>query len=90
MTRADVVAERRAYLEGGLADVACWRCGACVRAGKRSPQQTSVQWTVRAGRDCATLAAADAAGRPRALVPTCPDLRDSIDRAAREGRLEVA
>ncbi|MFI7600447.1 hypothetical protein [Actinoplanes sp. NPDC049681] len=87
---SDTLAERRAYLEDGLAELSCDRCGALVRAGKRSLQQTSVQWTVRAARECTALAAAHAAGRPAALVPTCPDLRDSIDRAVREGRLEVS
>jgi hypothetical protein len=89
MTRADTLAERREYLEGCLADIGCGRCGAVVRARKLSPQQTSVQWTTRAERACATLTEATAAGRPAALVPTCPALRDSIDRAVREGRLEV-
>ncbi|MEV6600007.1 hypothetical protein AB0M36_24590 [Actinoplanes sp. NPDC051346] len=86
---SDTLAERREYLEEGLSDIGCARCGALVRAGKRSPQQTSVQWTVRAANACAALATAHAAGRPAALVPTCPDLRDTIDRAVREGRLEV-
>jgi hypothetical protein len=87
MTRADTLAERDEYLEGGLTDVRCDLCGTLVRARKASPQQTSVQWTRPAARSCIRLGAAG--GRPHALVPTCPDLRDSIDRAAREGRLEV-
>ena len=34
---------------------------------------------------------AEAAGdRPTALVPTCPNLRETLDRAVREGRLEVS
>jgi hypothetical protein len=90
MTRADTLAERRAYLEDGLAELCCARCGAEVRARKLSPQQTSVQWTTRAARECATFAEAAAGGRLAALVPTCPELRETIDRAVREGRLEVA
>lgn len=89
MTRADTLTERQEHLDGGLAAVRCARCGAEVRARKLSPQQTSVQWTGRAERSCTTLAAAAAAGRLTALVPTCLHLRDSIDRAVREGRLEV-
>jgi hypothetical protein len=89
MTRADTLTERREYLEGGLAEVPCGRCAARVRVRKQSPQQTSVQWTARAARQCRELSAAAADGRPTALVPTCPDLRASIDRAVREGRLEV-
>ncbi|MEU7907165.1 hypothetical protein [Actinoplanes sp. NPDC049118] len=90
MTRADTLAEQRAYLEGGLAELRCGRCGARVRAKKSSPQQTSVQWTTAATRECDELAALAADGRPTALVPSCPSLRDSIERAVHEGRLEVA
>jgi len=89
MTPADTLAERRAYLEGGLTEISCGHCGARVRARKASPQQTSVQWSTPAARSCARLAAA-AGDRPTALVPTCPELRDSIDGAVREGRLEVS
>lgn len=78
--------ERREYLEGGLIGIGCDGCGMPVRAGKRSTMQTSVQWS---GRACALLAD-QAGGRPTALVPTCPKLRESIDRAVREGRLEVS
>jgi hypothetical protein len=82
MTAAD---ERRDYLEGGLVDVGCEACGVPVRAGRKSTMQTSVQWS---GRACARLAEA-AGNRPTALVPTCPELRATLDRAVREGRLEV-
>ncbi|MEU8240124.1 hypothetical protein AB0C07_17900 [Actinoplanes missouriensis] len=80
------LSERDSYLAGGLSEIACDRCGAVVRAGKRSAMQTSVQWP---GSGCAFLS--DIAGeRPTALVPTCPDLRDSIERAVRDGRIEVS
>jgi hypothetical protein len=80
------MSERSEYLEGGLVGIGCDECGTPVRAGRRSTTQTSVQW---AGGACALLIA-EAAGRPTALVPTCPKLRESIDRAVREGRLEVS
>ncbi|GGN82884.1 hypothetical protein GCM10010112_60600 [Actinoplanes lobatus] len=80
------MSERRDYLEGGLVDIGCDGCGIPVRAGKRSAMQTSVQWR---GQAC-ELIAVEAGGRPTALVPTCPKLRESIDRAIREGRLEVS
>jgi hypothetical protein len=84
MTRADTLAERRAYLDGNLTEVRCESCGLAVRARKSSPVQTSVQWTTTCGR-----LREEAGDRPTALVPTCPALRDSIDRAVREGHLEV-
>ena len=89
MTGPQTLADRREYLEDGLTGLACEHCGARVGVRKLSPQQTSVQWSAQAERRCATIAEATAAGRPAALVPTCPGLRDSIDRAVREGRLEV-
>ena len=81
MTRADTRTERQEYLQGGLEELACARCAALVRVRKSSPQQTSVQWTTEAARRCTTGLGA--------LVPTCPDLRASIDYAVRTGRLEV-
>lgn len=89
MTPADTLTERQTYLEGGLTEVSCEHCGVRVRARKASAQQTSVQWTAPAARSCPRLAEA-AGARPTALVPGCPDLRDSIDGAVREGRLEVS
>ena len=76
-----MLTERQEYLEGGYAELACARCDALVRVRKSSPQQTSVQWTTAAEKTCAT--------RLTALVPTCPDLRASIDDAVRAGKLEV-
>ncbi|GAA2643313.1 hypothetical protein [Paractinoplanes durhamensis] len=74
--------ERQEYLEGGFEKVECARCEALVRVRKSSPQQTSVQWTTDATRLCAA--------KLNALVPTCRDLRASIDDAVRAGKLEVS
>jgi hypothetical protein len=74
--------ERQEYLEGGFDELLCARCDALVRVRKSSPQQTSVQWTTRATARCAA--------KLNALVPTCPDLRASIDDAVRAGKLEVS
>ena len=70
--------------------VECERCGARVLAAKFSPQHTSVQWTGAAVRACAEFSVAAALGRASALVPGCDSLRDSIDVAVKDGRLEVA
>jgi hypothetical protein len=87
--RPDTVADERAYLNGGLRELACDGCGALVRVKKSSLQQTSVQWTTRAVRQCAEFTARVALGETTALVESCATLRDSIDRAVREGRLEA-
>jgi hypothetical protein len=70
-------------------EVSCARCGAVVLAAKFSPQQTSVQWTPAAVRNCAEFAARVAAGEQTALIDSCASLRASIDAAARDGRLPV-
>jgi hypothetical protein len=87
MTEPRTLADRREYLEGGLCDLACEHCGSKVRVKKTSPQHTSVQWTAQAVRDCVEFATRAAPDRPTALIATCARLRDSVERAAREGRL---
>jgi len=82
MTGAKTLTERQEYLDGGYVVLSCARCDALVRVRKSSPQQTSVQWTTAAESICST--------RLNALVPTCPDLRASIDDAVRAGKLEVS
>lgn len=84
-----------------LREVTCERCAAVVWATKFSPQHTSVQWNADAAAKCAEFAEyaasragdGDHAGRaaPGARVPlrTCASLWATIDRAVREGRLEV-
>jgi hypothetical protein len=75
--------------EAGLCPVGCARCGAVVQVAKFSWQHTSVQWSLAAVRACAEFSARAEAGEPSALIDTCASLRDSIDRAVIEGRLEV-
>jgi len=77
--------ERHAALQ----EVACDRCAALVLVAKFSPQHTSVQWSRAATAACAEFSAREAAGERSALIDTCASLRDSIDRAVAEGRLEV-
>jgi hypothetical protein len=72
-----------------LREVACDRCAAVVLVTKFSPQHTSVQWSLEATAACAEFSAREAAGERSALIDTCTSLRDSIDRAVAEGRLEV-
>jgi hypothetical protein len=63
----------------------CRRCGTDVLVAKTSLAQTSVQWTDSSG--CVELAAP--AGLRTAVVPTCGQLRDSIESAVRAGTLPV-
>jgi hypothetical protein len=76
--------------QGALCAVECGRCGAEVLAAKFSPQHTLVQWTDAAVRVCAEFMAFESLGQTSARVAGCGSLRDSIDVAVKDGRLEVA
>jgi hypothetical protein len=84
---ADPPADER---ETGFRPVECARCGAAVQVAKFSRQHTSVQWSLAAVRACAEFSARAAAGEQSALIDGCASLRDSIDRAVLDGRLEVS
>jgi hypothetical protein len=73
----------------GFQRVNCDRCDAAVLVVKFSQQHTSVQWSPASMQACAEFSARAAAGEQTALIDTCASLRDSIDRAVRQGRLEV-
>ncbi len=72
-----------------MQDVACRRCGTTVLVRKNTLTQTSIQWLADAGETCTELAQQRVAGRPTGLASGCTSLRESIDEAVREGRLEV-
>jgi hypothetical protein len=75
--------------DAGFQPVGCEQCGTTVLVAKFSPQQTSVQWSLASVRACAEFSARAAAGEQTALIDTCASLRESIDRAVLQGRLEV-
>lgn len=75
--------------EAGFRPVGCERCGVAALVAKFSPQHTSVQWSLESVQACAEFSARAAAGEQTALIDTCSSLRDSIDRAVRDGRLEI-
>jgi hypothetical protein len=70
--------------------VICGRCLAEVQVAKFSPQHTSVQWNPDAMGACAEFTARSAAGEQSARIASCGSLRECIDRAVLEGRVEVA
>jgi len=75
--------------EAGFQPVECERCGTTALVAKFSPQHTSVQWSQASVRACAEFSARVSAGEQTALIVSCASLRDSIDRAAALGSLEV-
>ncbi|MGA4992192.1 ferredoxin [Nonomuraea bangladeshensis] len=69
--------------------LSCRRCGTAVLVKKNSLAQTSVQWNGDSS-GCPVFAERRASepGAP-AVIPTCPQLRDSIEDAVRSGLLPV-
>lgn len=88
MSEPDTEADRRHYLAGGLTPLDCGDCATRVLVKKESPQHTSIQWTADS-TSCPELAAQVTAGADPGRVESCPRLRESVERAVREGRLEV-
>lgn len=85
----ETAADKRLYVELGLAPVTCEACGTEVLVKKNSAKHTSVQWTSDPAASCPEFAAAVASGRRSPQVLSCPLLRQSIERAARDGVLVV-
>ncbi len=88
--RLAAAGERPDERRTGYRRVECDRCGAAVQVAKFSPQHTIVQWSPESVRACAEFTAGPPAAEPSALIDGCASLRDSIDRAVLQGRLEVS
>ena len=73
------VRESARYLTEGLRPHVCDGCGTTVLVKKNSPEHTSVQWQ------------SDTSACPQLgpLESGCSMLRDSIERAVRDGTIEV-
>ncbi|MFD7029806.1 hypothetical protein ACFWAR_17365 [Streptomyces sp. NPDC059917] len=72
-----------------MTPVVCGECGNRVLCEKFSPAHTQVQWTGEAAVQCPRIGAVVARGGSSAGVRSCAALRESIERAVIEGRLEV-
>lgn len=77
----ETAADRRLYLEIGFTPVACSACGVEVGVKKNSRKHTSVQWSRAAVAGCPELA--------DGLRLGCSRLRQSIERAVRDGLIVV-
>lgn len=73
--------------------ISCEQCGTMVLAEKYSEQHTSVQWLEDAAAACPRLRAVNARrlgdGLRGTTDRTCAALHATIDKAARDGSLEV-
>ncbi|KAB2341567.1 hypothetical protein [Actinomadura rudentiformis] len=68
--------------------VTCRRCGACVLVRKNSLAHTEIQWTTDTS-GCPELGRSSVPRSLASVLPTCAELRDSVEGAVREGRLPV-
>ena len=84
----ETLADKRLYVEVGLAPVQCATCGVEVGVKKNSQRHTSIQWTAAAVQRCPEFAAGtgDHSG---GLSLGCERLRASIDEAVHNGTLVV-
>jgi hypothetical protein len=88
-TSAETLEDQRRYTSARLTEVACLDCLARVGVKKNSEHHTSIQWTSEALGQCAEFSrlAAEPEGRP--VHQTCSRLRSSIERAVRDGDLQI-
>jgi hypothetical protein len=77
--------DKEHYLRGGLHEIECRACHACVMVKKYSAHHTSVQWTASARDHCPELTRIRSEGGNPAMLPTCPRLSASIDHGVSEG-----
>ncbi|MBD0861780.1 hypothetical protein IA539_11235 [Gordonia sp. zg691] len=89
--------DREHYLSGGMREIECRACHACVMVKKTSSFHTSVQWNADARNRCHGLEQMRAGGDetsgtggngpllPGAMMPTCARLSASIDHGVIEG-----
>lgn len=72
-----------------MQEIRCHTCGNRVLAEKYSPTHTSVQWLDDAESACPEFASRAQVGEHSKWIPTCPALRDSIDKAVASGELRT-
>ncbi len=80
--------DRDHYLRGGMAEIQCTTCRACVMVKKTSASHTSVQWNAQARARCTGLERSEDSGKallPGVVPATCPRLSASIDHGVAEG-----
>lgn len=72
-----------------MQELCCETCANRVLVEKYSDVHTSVQWLADAESTCPEFGRRAALGEHSKWIPTCPQLRISIDRAAASGRLPI-
>lgn len=88
-TDADTREDQRLYTEARLVKVSCLDCLAQVRVKKNSEHHTSIQWDADAQAHCQTFNRLDTEPSGRRIHTGCPRLTESIERAVRDGEIEI-
>ncbi len=70
-----------------MQELSCHNCANRVLVEKYSPTHTSIQWLDDAEVACSEFARHAAAGEHSKWIPTCTQLRDSIEAAVARGEL---
>ena len=71
--------------------ITCRSCGNRVLAEKYSEAHTSIQWlTADSKQTCPQLRTETAAGHTPSWIPSCAELRDTIDDLAFRGELPLS
>lgn len=77
--------DREHYLRGGMTEIECRSCHACVLVKKYSALHTSVQWNADARNRCDELRRVREEGGNPAMQRSCPRLSASITHGVAEG-----
>ena len=77
--------DREHYLRGGMTEIECRSCHACVLVKKTSPYHTSVQWNPEARAKCDELEEIRRIGGNTAMMRTCSRMSASVDHGVAEG-----
>lgn len=81
--------DQRLYTQARLVEVSCLDCTAQVRVKKNSEHHTSIQWTADSVDRCAEFARLAQESGGRKVYEHCSRLSASIDRAVKEGDVEI-
>jgi len=88
-TSSETLEDQRRYTRARMVEVACLDCLARVLVKKNSDHHTSVQWSTQALGHCQEFARMESLPEGRRVHDSCSRLRSSIERAVREGVIEI-
>ena len=88
-TSPETLEDQRLYTQARMVEVACQDCLARVKVKKNSEHHTSIQWDAEALAHCQEFQRASSQPGGRPIWSSCSRLRSSIDRAVRDGAIQI-